>query len=145
MRYVILASLFLAGCASTVAHQASPMTVTQAQAVIEQVVMEQPPKHRPAAVVFTDAYIALSQGTVSNGRAVAVPVYGFAVANARSVSIERSTLLYFNTIADTRLHKKRDWYVLDVVDDEGRILQRVYCRDETKAHRFVDAIAALRS
>lgn len=145
MRYILIAALFLSGCASTVAHRPSPMTLSQAQAVIEQVVMEQPAKHRPAAVAFTDTYIVLQQGTVSRGRATVVPLYGIAVASGSSASIERSTLLYFNTIATTRVHHKRDWYVLDVVDAEGRILSRVYCRDEAKAHGFVDAIAALKS
>lgn len=144
----LIASLALAalvGCAQPLQHSARAIDADAAHAIIEQVVMEQPQKFRPGGVSFTDAYIAIHKGYVTRGRGTAIPVGNLAVGSSSSVSREQNTLLYFDTIAATRIHTKRDWYVLDVVDREGRILQRVYCRDEDKARRFADAVSALKS
>jgi hypothetical protein len=143
---VLVTALGFAGCAAQpLTHSTRAIDVDAAHAIIEQVVMEQPTKHRPGGVTFADAYIAIHKGYVTRGRGTAIPVGNLAYASGSSVSREQNTLLYFDTIATTRIHTKRDWYVLDVVDGEGRILQRVYCRDEAKARRFVDAVSALKA
>ena len=149
MRFIQTATLIvilgsLTGCAHQITHIARPIAPDDARAIVERVLMEQPAKHRPSMVAFSDTFLAMQMGTARRGTVVAVPV-GFAtVSRVESIATELNTRIYYDSIAGTRLHKKRDWYMLDIHAADGRIFERVYCRDEAKALKFIDAIEALR-
>lgn len=142
---LVVALIATAGCAAQrVAHVPRSIGHAEAREIIERVMFEQPGKHRPEAVAFAREYMVLRYGTVSRGRATAVPVGTMAIASGETVTTEAGKRLYFDTIAETRIYTKREWFVLDIVDASGHVMQRVYSRDETRARAFVDAIAALR-
>jgi hypothetical protein len=146
---LLLFALILGGCgANQVAYEPKAISVPEAHAVIEQVMMEQPQKFRPEGVVFTDDFIGLSIGTLNQrkGRGAVIPVGNIALATGGSsgMSTDVSVRMYYTTIAKTRIYEKRDWHIIDVLGTEGELLQRVYTRSDAKAKRFADAIDTLR-
>lgn len=147
---VIAALLLLAGCASKVVeYQPAPITVEKARSVIEQVLMEQPPKSRPEQVFFTNEYIGYGNGVVSSssGFASAVPIGNGAIAAGSSVTSSKSmqTRIYFNSIGSATLYSRRGRWVVVTRNQAGSTLNLSRVDSEQKAQRFIDAMMHFKS
>ena len=141
--------VLLVGCsAAQLKHTPSTnMTIGDAQALIEQVLMEQPAQYRPQSVVFTETFWGTSDGTKATGRSsgIAMPVGNVALTTGDSKSTykELTTRIYYSSISETKLYKKRDWRVIDIHNSDGYRVFRAYATNEAKARRFIDAVAVL--
>ncbi|ADT86558.1 sensor protein [Vibrio furnissii NCTC 11218] len=47
---------------------------------------------------------------------------------------------YFNSILALELYSKRDWFIIQLKNDEQRVVKRFYTRSLEKAQRFIDSI-----
>ena len=145
----MVAAVLLAGCATQVPHAVSTsMSIADAQAAIERVLMEQPRKFRPQSVVFSNKFFGISNGMTAQESSAATAVVlgsGLVVANGSGESHykELSTRVYYSSIGETKLYKKRYWRVVDVLNKDGRLALRTYTTNDESAHQFVDAIAVL--
>lgn len=148
-RLVIAAAVVISGCtAQQLQYASQPIPLDDAKAITEQVLMEQPPKFRPQTVEFTNSYIAINNGVVSQGRGrgMAIPIGDVAVASgrSRSVSKELNSRIYYSSIGNTNLYTKGSWFIIQIYSLDRLLLQRVYCHNELNAHRFIDSINALK-
>ncbi|WP_240493346.1 sensor protein [Vibrio coralliirubri] len=136
--------LLLTGCAAKqVPYSPSDMVTKEvAASVIEQVVMEQPLKFRPEGLVVTSSYIGLSEGRDS--KVVAVSNYNGAsdlLLSSANVSLsDINSRYYFNSISDLELYSKRDWFIIQLKNDEQRVVKHFYTRSLEKAQRFIDSM-----
>lgn len=144
----LLSILLLTGCSATqISYSPEPVSDREdAVRIIEQVVMEQPAKYRPGSVLVTDDYIAFDEGfeTRTSGFGVGNAIgknTAIATGTSRSVSKAIGGRIYFNSVAVPNLYKKRDWYVVDVLDSKSRRLKRIYTLDEKKAEAFIDSFS----
>lgn len=141
--------LLLTGCASKQVPY-SPLDVVNkkvAANVIEQVVMEQPTKFRPEGLVVTNSYLGLSEGY--NSKVVAVGNYSDAsnlvVLSANVKLSDINSRYYFNSISALELYSKRDWFIIQLKNDEKRVTKRFYTRSLEKAQRFIDSMNYMQS
>lgn len=141
--------LLLTGCAAKQVPY-SPLEVVNkkvAANVIEQVVMEQPTKFRPEGLVVTDSYLGLSEGY--NSKVVAVGNYSdasnLAVLSANVKLSDINSRYYFNSISALELYSKRDWFIIQLKNDEKRVVKRFYTRSLEKAQRFIDSMNYMQS
>jgi len=141
--------LLLTGCAAKQVPY-SPLDVVNkkvAANVIEQVVMEQPTKFRPEGLVVTNSYLGLSEGY--NSKVVAVGNYSDAsnlvVLSANVKLSEINSRYYFNSISALELYSKRDWFIIQLKNDEKRVTKRFYTRSLEKAQRFIDSMNYMQS
>ncbi|AGL84525.1 hypothetical protein EDF83_3264 [Pseudomonas protegens] len=142
---VIAALLLLTGCvAKVVEYKALPITQSQAESIIEQVLMEQPLKTRPEQVFFTDEYIGYGSGTISatSGFASATPIGVGAIAAGSSKTSSKAvqTRIYFNSIGSVTLYSKRGRWVVQTRNQAGGVLNSSQVDTQQKAQRFVDAM-----
>ncbi|WP_237769177.1 sensor protein [Vibrio parahaemolyticus] len=143
-KWFIFLVLLLTGCvAKQVPYSPSDMVNTEVAAnVIEQVIMEQPQKFRPEGLVVTSSYIGLSEG--QNSKAVAVSNYNDAsnlLLSSSNVRLsEINSRYYFNSILALELYSKRDWFIIQLKNDEQQVVKRFYTRSLEKAQRFIDSI-----
>ncbi|EJG0692429.1 sensor protein [Vibrio parahaemolyticus] len=143
-KWFVLLAFLLTGCAAKqVPYSPSDMVNTEVSAsVIEQVIMEQPKKFRPEGLVVTSSYIGLSEG--QNSKAVAISHYNdssnllISSSNIRLSDI--NSRYYFNSIMALELYSKRDWFIIQLKNDEQRVVKRFYTRSLEKAQRFIDSI-----
>ncbi|MEZ9468949.1 sensor protein [Vibrio lentus] len=141
--------LLLTGCAAKPVPY-SPLDVVNkkvAANVIEQVVMEQPTKFRPEGLVVTNSYLGLSEGY--NSKVVAVGNYSDAsnlvVLSANVKLSDINSRYYFNSISALELYSKRDWFIIQLKNDEKRVTKRFYTRSLEKAQRFIDSMNYMQS
>ena len=141
--------LLLTGCAAKQVPY-SPLDVVNkkvAANVIEQVVMEQPTKFRPEGLVVTNSYLGLSEGY--NSKVVAVGNYSDAsnlvVLSANVKLSDINSRYYFNSISALELYSKRDWFIIQLKNDEKRVTKRFYTRSLEKAQRFIDSMNYMQS
>ncbi|MFA0613101.1 sensor protein [Vibrio splendidus] len=141
--------LLLTGCAAKQVSY-SPLDVVNkkvAANVIEQVVMEQPTKFRPEGLVVTNSYLGLSEGY--NSKVVAVGNYSDAsnlvVLSANVKLSDINSRYYFNSISALELYSKRDWFIIQLKNDEKRVTKRFYTRSLEKAQRFIDSMNYMQS
>ncbi|MFS1877790.1 sensor protein [Vibrio splendidus] len=141
--------LLLTGCAAKLVPY-SPLDVVNkkvAANVIEQVVMEQPTKFRPEGLVVTNSYLGLSEGY--NSKVVAVGNYSDAsnlvVLSANVKLSDINSRYYFNSISALELYSKRDWFIIQLKNDEKRVTKRFYTRSLEKAQRFIDSMNYMQS
>lgn len=141
--------LLLTGCTAKQVPY-SPLDVVNkkvAANVIEQVVMEQPTKFRPEGLVVTNSYLGLSEGY--NSKVVAVGNYSDAsnlvVLSANVKLSDINSRYYFNSISALELYSKRDWFIIQLKNDEKRVTKRFYTRSLEKAQRFIDSMNYMQS
>jgi len=144
---ILILPLFLFGCTATLLqHTPNPVeSKVLATQIIEQVVAEQPLKYRPEGMLITDEYLAFGDGTISKGRGVASSTL---ISNTSAISIgvtktkskHVTSTLYFNSLDGMELFHKRDWYIIQLRNDENNIVKRFYTRSRKKADRFIDAM-----
>ncbi|WP_122081327.1 sensor protein [Vibrio coralliirubri] len=143
-KWFVFLVLLLTGCAAKqVPYSPSDMVTKEvAASVIEQVVMEQPLKFRPEGLVVTSSYIGLSEG--HDSKVVAVSNYNGAsdlLLSSANVSLsDINSRYYFNSISDFELYSKRDWFIIQLKNDEQRVVKHFYTRSLEKAQRFIDSI-----
>ncbi|MGF1766342.1 sensor protein [Enterovibrio makurazakiensis] len=140
---VFLAAL-LTGCAAQqIPYSSVDMTSKElAASVIEQVVMEQPAKFRPEGIIVSTSYIGLSEG--SNSKGVAVSNHNdstnLVVSSANIKLSDINSRYYFNSISKLELYSKRDWFIIQLINDEQRVVKRFYTRSLEKGQRLIDSI-----
>ncbi|WP_135454230.1 sensor protein [Vibrio echinoideorum] len=143
-KWFVFLVLLLTGCAAKqLPYSPSDMVSEEVSAsVIEQVVMEQPTKFRPEGLVVTSSYIGLSEG--HNSKIVAVSNYNDAsnllISSANIRLSDINSRYYFNSILALELYSKRDWFIIQLKNDEQRVVKRFYTRSLEKAQRFIDSI-----
>lgn len=148
---ILILATVLTGCAATQLQHTptTNMTVADAQLLIEQVLMEQPPQYRPQGVVFTETYWGTSDGVKAVGKSsgISIPAGGVSLTmgDSKSINKELTTRIYYSSMGETKLYKKRDWHVIDIHNSDGYRMLRAYSTNEAKAHQFVDAMAVLTS
>lgn len=147
-KWFVFLVLLLTGCAAKqVPYSPSSMVNKEAAvSVIEQVIMEQPPKFRPEGLVVTSSYIGLLEG--HDSKVVAVSNYNDASnlilssANVRQSDI--NSRFYYNSIFSLELYRKRDWFIIQLRNDEQRVVKNFYTRSLEKAQRFIDSISYMK-
>ncbi|QUM76714.1 sensor protein [Moritella sp. 24] len=147
-KWFLLLSIFLAGCTATQIQYSPNMIKNKDLAVqiIEQVVMEQPLKFRPESVFVTDSYLAFGDG-VSGKETTLSNDQSFGSSSSISLSSSKvnakniTSRFYFNSMAELELFKKRDWYVIQLKNDEHRVVKRFYTRSLKKAESLIDSIS----
>tara|TARA_Y100001960_G_C14410363_1_gene697877 strand:- start:128 stop:619 length:492 start_codon:yes stop_codon:yes gene_type:complete len=140
--------LFLVGCAAThIPYSPQKMTNRDsAVQIIEQVVMEQPLKHRPENVFITDEYLAFGNGisgkgvTLSNEQPFGNTASTTSLSTSKFEAKNITSRFYFNSLIDSELFKKRDWYVIQLKNEENQVVKRFYTRNLNKAEGFIDSI-----
>lgn len=147
MRLFLLTLLALSGCAATQIPYSPTISENRndASKIIEQVVMEQPTKHRPDSIVIGEDYIGFNEGFESKTSGFASGTYiggGSTIASGFSRTKTRSVgdRLYFNSIGSSALYAKRDWYIIQVKNRSGKVVKRFYTRSKIKAESFIDAM-----
>jgi len=146
-KLVILFVLFLIGCkAVPVVYEPSTLTNQKlASQIIEQVIMEQPKKHRSTEMLIDDEFIVFGEGLEYKGKTSSV---NLPTSDISSVSIASETgtvknvseRIYFNSLMRIELFHKRDWYIIQLISDEEYIVKRFYTRNKIKAEKFIDAM-----
>ena len=116
-----------------------------ASQIIEQVIMEQPKKHRPVNMIVNEKYIAFGQGFEYNGKASSSNI---STSNNSSITVgsKKGSLkqvrerIYFNSLVRSELLQKRDWYIVQLIGENELFVKRFYTRKKQKAEKFIDAI-----
>jgi len=94
---------------------------------------------------ITDEYLAFGDGTISKGWGVASATL---ISNTSAISTgvtktkskHVTSTLYFNSLDGMELFHKRDWYIIQLRNDENHIVKCFYTRSRKKADRFIDAM-----
>lgn len=127
------------------------MTWDQAVSVVEQGFYEDYGPQKTAAVVITDQFIALDDGTISTGQGVAyaAPVFGgtgvVGSTTVRSRGVGQR--LYFKSLGRVEVFRKkmRDHrFAVIITTSEGATARRVFFRSESRAEEFADAVEYLK-
>lgn len=143
---LLLMVTFLCSCTSTPVQIDAPIIMSDIDAVkiIERVFFEQSIKFRPENVVVTHDYIALAEGreSRSRGSVVALPAGEtiIGIGNNRTFTRDISTRIYFDSIGEILLYKKRDYFIIQIQDNGGRVIKNVYCRVEDLSNQFIGSI-----
>jgi len=149
-KFIAVFVVLLSGCTTAPLPYtpSTTMTIEDAKAFVEQILMEQPEKFRPQSVVFTESFFGTSDGTKTRGksRGIAIPVGDIAVARGRSEALykELTTRVYYSSIGDIKRYKGR-WNIVDINNTDGHRILRAYTTNEGKALRFIDAVTTLTS
>src|SRR3990167_8095609 len=153
--YKIFASLFIS--ILVVACAAQPIEYVPqkrfdraiAQKVIEQILMEQPDGMRPNSVAFGPDYIGFDYGEVINTKGIATAAsvttnVAVGVANSETSVVQMKDRLYLNSELTTKIFSKRDYFVVQILRENGKLYRNVIARSESKARAFADSIESLR-
>lgn len=151
---IVLLAVFISACGHRqleyVATPEAGMGWDKASLLVEQGFYEDFGKRKPMAVLVTDDYIVLSDGTISEGRGVAsaVPVgsAAFAVGSSTVVTKEAGQRLYYSSLGVPTVHQHRlkKRYAVIIRSVEGANLRVVFFRSQFRAQEFASAIEFLR-
>jgi len=143
--------VFLVACsAKNVAYTPSPIiSKEKAAQIIEQVLYEQPMKYRPVSVFISGEILGFSDGVSSKTKGGGVVLgneNGLAVGigSSKTLTKEINRRIYFNSIGNPQLFTKRDWFIIQMVNKNNRVIYNVYTRDENKAKKYIDSINYMR-
>ncbi|PML79989.1 sensor protein [Enterovibrio norvegicus] len=143
-KFIIFLAVFLTGCsAQQIQYSSIDMASKElAASVIEQVVMEQPTKFRPEGIIVSTSYIGLSEGHNAKGVAVSNhnDITNLVVASANIKLSDINSRYYFNSISKLELYSKRDWFIVQLLNEEKRVVKRFYTRNLEKGKRLIDSI-----
>lgn len=140
----IFMTILLAGCtAKQISYSPADITnIAVASSVIEQIIMEQPTKYRPAGLIITSSYLGLSEGVNSKG--IIMSNYNETLnLNLASTNLKLSDIssrYYFNSISSLELYHKRNWFIIQLKNNEKQVIKRFYTMRLDKAQRFIDSI-----
>ncbi|MCG9728847.1 hypothetical protein L1D44_03115 [Shewanella sp. Isolate13] len=148
--FLLFFFLLLTGCSATPIDY-RPVDVTNYEAstaVIEQVVYEQPIKYRPSGIVVNELFIGFDYGVLSKTKSTGIvtPLSNSSALGLNSSSTELKNTIeryYFNSLSIPRLFKKREWYIIKLLNKNGGVVKNIYTRDETKAKSFINHISKL--
>ncbi len=137
----------LSGCSATpVKYDVVPVeSSSDATSIIEQLFWEQPKKHRVSEIYISSNFIAYSDGVSvkSKGIATSTNLTENVSLSASNQTIKYKHLndrIYFNSLSSPKLFKKRDWFIIQLIDSNDRVIKNVYTRDKIKAQKFISAI-----
>ncbi|WP_440616088.1 hypothetical protein [Cysteiniphilum sp. 6C5] len=152
----ILLILTLSSCAKLISYpDKSIENISKAQSIIEQAIMEQPEKFKPAAVYFNDDYILLSYGlaTASSGRGYssATPILNSTTviaggsSSSSSLTYEKHKRIYYTSISKVKLYKKNSYFIINIINTSNRALYKIYIYDKIQAFDVANALNLLAS
>jgi len=149
---LLLVPACLAPACSSTRLQYTPAVIdsSDARAVIEQVFMEQPVRYRPESVVVEDTFIAISEGVSTSSRSSGVAVhvshgFVFGGGGGRDTAKELNTRVYFSSIGELQLYKRKSWFIVQIRNTEGQVVKSVYASNQDKAQHFMDALESMRA
>ena len=117
----LLVATSLFGCASNLKYTANPnLSRYDAKAVIEQVIMEQHPSRVPGFVEVTDEYIAYGGGAV---RSHSIASVSGEVAIGLGGRHQDNGRVYFSSIGDVQLYKRKSWFVVQINDHDDNLIK----------------------
>lgn len=140
----------LLGCSSTLISY-TPTTIStpiESTSFVEQVIYEQPNKHRPSYVAITKDYIGFDYGLSATSR-ITSSTFKTSENSAIETGVIKTKVrevnerYYFNSMNSPLLFKKRDWYIVQFIDKNKRSLKNIYTRNESKAKKLIDQINSL--
>ncbi|WP_119328105.1 hypothetical protein [Cysteiniphilum halobium] len=147
----ILLILILSSCAKLIPYpNQSIENRLKAQSIIEQAIMEQPEKFKPAAVYFNDDYISLSYGlaTTASGRGYssATPILNSTTviaggsSSSSSLTYEKHKRIYYTSISKVELYKKNSYFIINIINTSNRALYKIYIYNKTQAFDVANAL-----
>ena len=149
---IIIFTFLVISCVSEPLSYSYKEAVGKSQAinVIEQVLYEQPRKHRPEIVFISDNFLGLSDGKYVKSKGSSTAIQGgdnfvVGVGSVKTFSKDINQRIYFNSIPQPKLFKKGDWYIVQIVDVHGRPLRTVFTLEQIKAEMFIDSIMFLKT
>ena len=139
--------VFLAGCSATSVKYDSVEIASErdAIAIIEQLFWEQPAKHRISELYIKSNFIAYSDGVLVKSKTTVSNInlienVDLSLSNQETEYKHLSNRVYFNSLSTPKLYKKRDWFIIQLVDLNDRVIKNLYTRDKEKAQKFISAI-----
>ncbi|WP_114326858.1 sensor protein [Candidatus Colwellia aromaticivorans] len=137
----------LTGCSATPVKYDSVDIASESDAIaiIEQLFWEQPEKHRVSELYIKSNFIAYSDGVSVKSKTIGSNIaltenVGLSVSNQKAEYKHLSNRVYFNSLSAPKLFKKRDWFIIQLVDLSDRVIKNIYTRDRVKAQKFISAI-----
>ena len=120
--------------AATELHYTPKPDLTQEEAIetLKLVLIQQLPKFVPEEVEVNDKYFKTTNH-VTRTRLV----FG-------RVRAEDTSILFYERVAETSFHKKRNYFYVSLTDVHGNLLFRLYVQTRSVAEEFIDAMYALR-
>lgn len=147
----ICISFFAVACiAKRLPYQAdATMSAENSKAIVEQVLTEQKESVLQESFTFSTEYIELNYGTQRRvtGRSEGfVIVDGLVIGNTHNTETTKDLKkrIYYNSILECKLFSRGKWFIVQVVDTEQRVMHNFYCRNESKARKFGDALNSLK-
>lgn len=148
--------LILSSCAKLISYpDQSIASKSKAQLIIEQAIMEQPEKFKPAAVYFTDDYILLSYGVLTNskgkGYSSATSIFNSTTviaggnSSSSSLTYEKQNRIYYSSISKVELYKKNSYFIINIINTSNRALYKIYIYNEIQAFNVANALNFLAS
>ena len=138
---LIFIILLSSGCATQIQHiKQGEMDQNSAVKIIEQVIMEQPAKHRPENIIVTNDYLGIGSGSVTKGKVFVTEIYNVGLGTTKHLTKNINERIYFNSIGTIKIFEKREWYIIQLFSKEGRIYKYIYSLNKRKAMKFIDAI-----
>lgn len=157
MRYLIaaLSILILSACGHTrldYTPKAPPgMDVKRAASIVEQGFYEDYGKQKVQSAMVTEEFIALSNGTVSQGVSLSqAAIYGSALVGLGSTFITTRDInqrIYFRSVGAITVYKRNgreNRYAVIIRSVEQTTDRRIFFRSEARATEFADALEYLK-
>lgn len=158
MRCITVLALIavLTGCGhSQISYTPSPrqgMTQHQAASIVEQGFYEDYSRQKPQSAMVTDAFIALSNGSVTRGLTTGTAsFYGGVAIGLGSTFLRTEEItqrIYLRSLGVPVLSKRNgrdNRFAVTIRMTEGTTARSVYFRSEERADEFADALVYLRN
>lgn len=147
MKNVLFMSLlFIGGCSSHLIHYSPSLLSESTASFVEQIVYEQPNKYRPSAIVVTKNFVEFTYSiSAKNSNSVFEVSDSSALKSGTTITPPKDIRerYYFNSMSSPKLFKKRDWYIVQLVDRSGKSLKNIFTLSEIKAKKCIDEIYGL--
>lgn len=157
MRYVIaiLVSVLLSACGHTridyMPSVRAGADIKHSASIVEQGFYEDYGKQKPDSAMVTEEFIALSNGSVTNGVSISqAGIYGHALVGLGSTYLttrEINQRIYFRSVGDIWVYKhngRENRYAVVIRSTEQTTDRRVFFRSEARAKEFADALEYLK-
>lgn len=142
--------LFATACGSNaISYKPEFIDYNEALDVVEELTMTQHSEWKPDEFGITDKYIFWNYGFVATSSSSSAIIADSAIVGKSQVETKlNNERIYFRTIKGVKLldwqRKFKQWYVVSLVDTEGRIKKHVFrTRSLDDAKRFMDAMESI--
>ena len=148
MRIAIVAIILfcMTACTAQMVSYTPIMIQDRQEAIknIERLLYEQHKDRKVQNVVVTDDYLEIVYGVLTHEKGVAsqIPLgsTNLVVGKSSEISSISFDRVYFEAMDGPFLYKKRDWYIIQVVGPNGKLIRNLYTEDFEQAKRFLESI-----